>query len=105
MSEKAVEVVQAFLQELIEIMNEKPALAKRLVGAIDYRLVPVAVDPFVVYRQDGGDGLRAKLKDLTADTLRVIVKQHHIPCQNATKRKKGDLIRGNHWLRSKHGYR
>ena len=92
MSEKDVEVVQALLQELIEIVNEKPAIAKRLIAAIDYRLVDVALDPLVLHRREGGDALRHKLKELTAEHLRVVVKQHHIPCQSVGKRKKNDLI-------------
>ncbi len=92
MSERDVEVVQALLHELIEIVGEKPALAKRLVEAIEYRLVNVPVDPLVLYRQGGSDALRKKLKELGADALRVLVKQHNIPCQNPAKRKKGDLI-------------
>ena len=92
MSEKAVEVVQALLQELSEIVGEKPALAKRLVDAIEFRLVHVALDPLVLYRKEGTDGLRKKLKGLSADAMRVLIRQHHIPCQNAGKRKKDELI-------------
>lgn len=93
MSEKAVEVAQALLQELIEIIGEKPALAKRLVDAIEFRLVTSPIDPFVVYRQGGKVGLQQKLSKLNADSLRVLVRQHHIPCQNIGKRKKPELIR------------
>ena len=92
MSEKAVEVVQALLQELSEIIGEKPPLAKRMLEAIEYRLVTAAVDPLVVYRDSGEEALRRKLKELGADALRVVVKQHHIPCQNLAKRKKSDLV-------------
>jgi hypothetical protein len=92
MSEKAVEVAQALLQELIEIVGEKPALAKRLVDAIEFRLVASPIDPLVVYRQEGKAGLQQKLSKLNAETLRVLVRQHHIPCQNVGKRKKPDLI-------------
>src|ERR1700681_3150598 len=92
MSEKAVEVVQALLHELIEILNDKPALAKRLLEAIDYRLVDAAIDPLVLYRTEGREGLQKRLKELTAEQLRVVVKQHHIACQNVGKRKKAELI-------------
>ena len=92
MSEKDVEVVQALLQELIEIVSEKPAIAKRLMEAISYRLVEVAVDPLVIYQREGGDALRRKLKKMTTEHLRILVKQQHIPCQNLGKRKKTDLI-------------
>lgn len=93
MSEKAVEVAQALLQELIEIVGEKPALAKRLVDAIEFRLVASPIDPLVVFRQEGKVSLRQKLSKLNADALRVLVRQHHIPCQNFSRRKKPDLIR------------
>lgn len=92
MSAKAVEVAQALLQELIEIVGEKPAIAKRLVDAIEFRLVASPIDPLVVYRQEGKAGLQAKLSKLNAEALRVLVRQHHIPCQNIGKRKKPDLI-------------
>ena len=92
MSEKAVEVAQALLQELIEIVGEKPALAKRLLDAIEFRLVESPIDPLVVYRQEGEADLEQKLSKLSAQTLRVLVRQHHIPCQNIGKRKKPDLI-------------
>jgi hypothetical protein len=93
MSEKAVEVAQALLQELIEIIGEKPALAKRLVNAIEFRLIASPIDPLVIYRQEGKSGLEQKLSKLNAEALRVLVRQHHIPCQNIGKRKKIDLIR------------
>lgn len=92
MSEKAVEVVQALLQELSEIIGEKPALAKRLLDSIEYLMVNAAVDPLVLYRDGGEDVLRKKLKDLGADDLRMVVKQHHIPCQQLSKRRKAELI-------------
>jgi hypothetical protein len=92
MSEKAVEVAQALLQELIEIVGEKPALAKRLVDAIEFRLVKSSLDPLVVYRQEGKTGLEQQLSRLNAEALRVIVRQHQMPCQNIGKRKKPDLI-------------
>jgi hypothetical protein len=92
MSEKAVEVAQALLQELIEIIGEKPALAKRLVDAIEFRLVVSPFDPLVVYRQEGEGGLQQKLSKLNVDALRVLVRQHEIPCQNIGKRRKPDLI-------------
>lgn len=92
MSEKAVEVAQAFLQELIEIVGEKPALAKRLVEAIEYRLVSIPIDPLVVYREEGQDGTRKKLGKLNADALRVLIRQHHIPCKDIGRRKKPELI-------------
>ena len=92
MSEKAVEIAQAMLQELIEIVGEKPALAKRLVDAIEFRLVASPIDPLVVYQQEGEVGLQQKLLKLNAQTLRVLVRQHHIPCPNIGKRKKPDLI-------------
>ena len=92
MSEKAVEVAQALLQELIDIVGEKPALAKRLVDAIEYRLVEIQIDPLVVYQQEGKAGLQQKLSKLNADALRVLVRQQHIPCQNVGKRKKPELI-------------
>jgi hypothetical protein len=92
MSQKAVEVAQALLQELIEIVGEKPALAKRLVDAIEFRLVTSSIDPLVAYRQEGEAGLQQKLSKLNADALRVLARQHHIPCQNIGKRKKPDLI-------------
>ena len=92
MSEKAVEVAQALLQELIEIVGEKPALAKRLVDAIEFRLVASPIDPLVVYRQEGKAGLQQKLSRLNAETLRVVVRQQDITCQNIGKRKKPDLI-------------
>jgi hypothetical protein len=92
MSAKAVEVAQALLQELIEIVGEKPALAKRLVDAIEFRLITSPIDPLVIYRQEGKPGLELKLAKLNADALRVLVRQHHIPCQNIGKRKKPDLI-------------
>lgn len=92
MSGKAAEVVQALLCELIEIIGERPALAKRLVDAIEFRLVTSPIDPLVVYQQDGKAGLQQKLSKLNVETLRVLVRQHHIPCQNIGKRKKPDLI-------------
>lgn len=92
MSERDVEVVQALLQELVEIVSEKPALAKRLVAAISYRLVEVPVDPLVIYQREGEEALRRKLKKITAEQLRVVVKQQHMPCQNIGKRKKSELI-------------
>jgi hypothetical protein len=92
MSEKAVEVAQALLQELIEILGEKPALAKRLVDAIEFRLVASPLDPFVIYRQGGKAGLQQKLSRLNTDSLRVLVRQHDIPCKNVGKRRKSDLI-------------
>ena len=92
MSAKAVEIAQALLQELIEIVGEKPALAKRLVDAIEFRLVASPIDPLVVYRQVGQAGLQEKLSKFNAEALRVLVRQQHIPCQNINKRKKPDLI-------------
>ena len=92
MSAKAVEIAQALLQELIEIVGEKPALAKRLVDAIEFRLVAIPIDPLVVYRQVGQAGLQEKLSKFNAEALRVLVRQQHIPCQNINKRKKPDLI-------------
>src|SRR5438552_2144765 len=92
MSERDVEVVQALLHELIEIVAEKPALAKRLVEAIEYRLVNVALDPLLLYQKAGSELLRKKLRELGADALRILVKQHNIPCQNVGKRKKAELI-------------
>ena len=92
MSEKAVEVAQALLQELIEILGEKPALAKRLVDAIEFRLIASPIDPLAVYRQKGKAGLQQKLSKLGTETLRVLVRQHHIPCQSIGKRKKSELI-------------
>jgi hypothetical protein len=92
MSAKAVEIAQALLQELIEIVGEKPALAKRLVDAIEFRLIASPIDPLVVYRQVGKSGLQEKLSKLNAEALRVLVRQQHIPCQNISKRKKPDLI-------------
>lgn len=92
MSEKAVEVAQALLQELIEIVGEKPALAKRLVDAIEFRLVKSPLDPLVVFRQDGKTVLQQQLSTLNTGVLRALVRQHHIPCQNVGKRKKPDLI-------------
>jgi len=80
------------LQELIEIVGEKPALAKRLIDAIEFRLVKSPLDPLVVYRQEGETGLRQQLTKLNAETLRVLVRQHQMPCQNIGKRKKPDLI-------------
>ncbi len=44
------------------------------------------------YQREGDDALRRKLKKMTVEQLRVIVKQQHIPCQNLGKRKKTDLI-------------
>lgn len=93
MSEKAVEVTQALLQELIEIVGEKPALAKRLVDAIEFRLVKSPLDPLVVYRQEGPTILQEQLSKLNAETLRVLVRQHQMPCQNISKRKKPELIK------------
>ncbi len=92
MSERDVEVVQALLHELIEIIADKPALAKRLVEAIEFRLVSVAVDPLLLYQQGGSEALRKKLRELTVEALRILVKQHNIPCQNVSKRKKAELI-------------
>jgi hypothetical protein len=92
MSEKAVEVAQSLLQELIEILGEKPALAKRLVDAIEFRLVASPLDPFVVYRQGGKTSLQQKLSRLNVDALRVLVRQHEIPCKKVGKRRKPDLI-------------
>lgn len=92
MSEKDAEIVQAFLQELVEIINEKPALAKRLVEAIEYRLVNVGLDPLAVQQRLGREALRGQLKEMTSEQLRIVIKQHHIPCQNLGKRKKNDLV-------------
>jgi hypothetical protein len=93
MSQKAVEVAQALLQELIEMLGEKPALAKRLIDAIEFRLVESPIDPLVVYREEGLAALQQKLSKLNADALRVLVRQHDVTCQNIGKRKKPDLIR------------
>lgn len=92
MSEKAVEVVQALLQELIEIVATKPALAKQLVDAIEFRLVASPFDPLVVYQREGRSVLQSKLSKLPAETLRILVRQNGIPCQNASKRKKPELV-------------
>lgn len=92
MSERHVEIVQALLHELIEIVAEKPSLAKRLIEAIDYRLTEPSLDPLLILNRSGEQGLRDALKPMSGDQLKLLVKQHNIPCQNIAKRKKADLI-------------
>lgn len=92
MSERHVEIVQALLHELGEMVAEKPALAKRLIEAIDYRLAPTAPDPLMIVSTSGEQGLRTALKPMSADQLKTLVRQHNVPCQNLAKRKKAELI-------------
>jgi hypothetical protein len=77
---------------LIELVNEKPALAKRLVDAIEYRFAEVAIDPVSIYRKQGRDGLMDKLKGMSADKLRILIRQYEIPCGDLGKRRKPDMI-------------
>ena len=92
MSEKDVAFVEAFLGELIELVNEKPAIAKRLVEAIEYRFVEVSLDPVSIYRKSGRDALLGKLKKMSTKELRVLIKQYEIPCSDLSKRRKADLV-------------
>lgn len=92
MSEKDVAILEALLLELVEIINEKPALAKRLVAAIEHRFVNVPLDPIAIYSRDGFEALKNKLNRQTVDTLKLVTRQYHIPCRNLEKRKKGELV-------------
>ncbi|AGK58339.1 hypothetical protein HYPDE_33333 [Hyphomicrobium denitrificans 1NES1] len=54
--------MQALLQELIEVVGEKPAIAKRLVEAIRFRLSDVSLDPLVVNKLEGAASLQKKTR-------------------------------------------
>ena len=93
MSEKDVAILEALLLELIEVMNEKPAIAKRLIEAIEHRFVNIPLDPITVYAREGLDGLRRRLERQSVSNLRILIRQYRIPCRNISKRAKGDIVR------------
>ncbi len=64
-----------------------------MVEAIEYRFVEIALDPVEVYRESRREGLMHKLKGMSADKLRILIRQYEIPCGDLGRRKKPDLMK------------
>jgi hypothetical protein len=75
------------------VINEKPALARRLIGAIEHRFINIPLDPIATYRKDGMQVLNQKLERQSVDNLRILVKQCRIPCKKLGRRRKNEIIR------------
>ena len=89
---KDLEMVEAFLQELLQIVNEKPALATRLAKAIDLYFRETPLDPLAVLRDHGREALSKQLSKLTSSELKDIITYRNIPCSRLSRRSKGNLI-------------
>jgi len=89
---KEIEVIETFLAELIDIMNEKPAIAKRLLNSIEHHFIQASFDPVEVFKSEGLDELRTRLKKLIVRDLRNVIQFYEIPCANIGRRRKDELV-------------
>ena len=89
---KDQEIVQAFLQELLNVLSEKPALATRLAKVVRQSLRETPLDPLTLLRSHGRQQLVGTLRQQSITVLREIVRYHRIPCSRLSRRNKTDLI-------------
>jgi len=98
-------VLHDLMQTVIEEANRNPAFAKRLNAALEPKPKPdrkmarrgrrpaAVLDPILLARQEGADGLRSKLEPLTLDQLKDIVAEHGMdPGKLAMKWKNPDRV-------------
>ena len=89
---KETRIVESFLMELIQIMEEKPALAKRLASASSSHIHDEPSDLVGIFAASGRNGLQKRLNRLTANELKGLIRRQRIPCAALSQKRKPELV-------------
>ena len=89
---KETRIVESFLTELLQIMEEKPALAKRLASAISSHFQGEPIDLVGIFASSGRNGLDKQLNRLSTNELKGIIRQQRIPCAAPSQKRKTELV-------------
>jgi hypothetical protein len=88
---KETRIVESFLMELLQIMEENPALAKRLASAISSHFQGEPIDLVGIFAASGRNGLNKQLNRLNTNELKGIIRRQRIPCATPSQKRKAEL--------------